>query len=188
MLLLDEPTNHLDAESVAWLEQHLAGVPGHGRRGHARSLLPRQRRRLDPRARSRRAASRGRATTRRGSSRSSSGSRTRRSPRAGAPDARSQRELEWVRMSPRARQAKSKARLNAYEELLNEDAQQKIERGRDLHPARPAPRRRRRRGQGAREGVRRHAAHRRPDLQAAARRHRRRDRARTAPARRRCSG
>ena len=53
LLLLDEPTNHLDAESVAWLERFLKDYPGHGRRGHARSLLPRQRRRLDPRARSR---------------------------------------------------------------------------------------------------------------------------------------
>ena len=54
LLLLDEPTNHLDAESVAWLERHLAEYPGHGRRGHARPLLPRQRRGLDPGARPRR--------------------------------------------------------------------------------------------------------------------------------------
>ena len=53
MLLLDEPTNHLDAESVAWLERFLESYPGHGDRGDARSLLPRQRRRLDPRARPR---------------------------------------------------------------------------------------------------------------------------------------
>ncbi len=53
MLLLDEPTNHLDAESVAWLERYLRRVSEHRHRGHARSLLPRQRRRLDPRARPR---------------------------------------------------------------------------------------------------------------------------------------
>ena len=53
LLLLDEPTNHLDAESVAWLETPPRRVPGHDRRGHPRSLLPRQRRRLDPRARPR---------------------------------------------------------------------------------------------------------------------------------------
>ena len=70
VLLLDEPTNHLDAESVAWLEQHLAQVPGHRHRRHARPLLPRQRRRLDPGARPRQRAFRSRATTRRGWSRS----------------------------------------------------------------------------------------------------------------------
>ena len=53
LLLLDEPTNHLDAESVAWLERHLAEYPGHGRRRHARPLLPRQRGRVDPGARPR---------------------------------------------------------------------------------------------------------------------------------------
>ena len=53
LLLLDEPTNHLDAESVAWLERFLARLQGHRHRGHARPLLPRQRRRLDPRARPR---------------------------------------------------------------------------------------------------------------------------------------
>ena len=53
LLLLDEPTNHLDAESVAWLEQHLSRVQGRGRGRHARSLLPGQRRRMDPRARPR---------------------------------------------------------------------------------------------------------------------------------------
>ena len=53
MLLLDEPTNHLDAESVDWLEQFLARYPGHRRGRHPRPLLPRQRRRVDPRARPR---------------------------------------------------------------------------------------------------------------------------------------
>ena len=52
LLLLDEPTNHLDAESVAWLEHFLHEYKGTGRRHHARSLLSRQRRRLDSRARS----------------------------------------------------------------------------------------------------------------------------------------
>ena len=79
LLLLDEPTNHLDAESVAWLEQPPRGLQGHDRRRHPRPLLPRQRRRLDPRARPRPRASPSRATTRAGSSRSRSGSRRRRS-------------------------------------------------------------------------------------------------------------
>ena len=53
LLLLDEPTNHLDAESVAWLERHLEEYAGHRRRRDPRPLLPRQRGRLDPRARPR---------------------------------------------------------------------------------------------------------------------------------------
>jgi ABC-type multidrug transport system ATPase subunit len=53
MLLLDEPTNHLDAESVEWLEQFLVRFPGHRGRRHPRPLLPRQRRRVDPRTRPR---------------------------------------------------------------------------------------------------------------------------------------
>ena len=52
LLLLDEPTNHLDAESVAWLESHLQRLPRDDRRRHPRPLLPGQRGRLDPRARS----------------------------------------------------------------------------------------------------------------------------------------
>ena len=130
------------------------GLPGHGRRRHARSLLPRQRRRLDPRARSRPrhpvggqllvvARAEAEAARAGGEGRDASAS------------ARSQRELEWIRMSPRARQAKGKARLNAYEELLREDTAQKIEHGRDLHPAGPAPRRRRRRGARPAQGLRR---------------------------------
>ena len=54
-----------------------------------------------------------------------------------------ERELEWIRMSPRARQAKGKARLNAYEQLLSEETAQKIENGRNLHRAGPAARRHR---------------------------------------------
>ena len=53
LLLLDEPTNHLDAESVLWLEQHLADYTGADPRRHPRPVLPGQRRRVDPRARPR---------------------------------------------------------------------------------------------------------------------------------------
>ena len=93
------------------------GLRGHRRRRHARSLLPRQRRRLDPRARSRQRHSVGRqllvlarAEAARLALEEKSESRRQRTL---------QRELDWIRMSPRARQAKGKARLNAYEELLN---------------------------------------------------------------------
>jgi sulfate-transporting ATPase len=125
LLLLDEPTNHLDAESVAWLEHHLAQYPGtvvavtHDRyfldnvagwileldRGHGipwegnySSWLEQKQNRL---AQEEKAESKRQRTL--------------------------QRELEWIRMSPRARQAKGKARLNAYEDLLNQDQAQKID-------------------------------------------------------------
>ena len=125
LLLLDEPTNHLDAESVAWLERFLKDYAGtvvavtHDRyfldnvagwileldRGHGipyegnySGWLEQKQGRL---AQEEKAESRRQRTL--------------------------QRELEWIRMSPRARQAKGKARLNAYEQLLGEDTAQKIE-------------------------------------------------------------
>jgi ATP-binding cassette ChvD family protein len=118
MLLLDEPTNHLDAESVAWLERHLAEFPGtvvavtHDRyfldnvagwileldRGHGipfegnySSWLEQKKARLEQEEK-----------------------------QAGARNRALERELEWVRTSPKARHAKSKARLSRYEELLEE--------------------------------------------------------------------
>jgi sulfate-transporting ATPase len=125
LLLLDEPTNHLDAESVAWLERFLKEYAGtvvavtHDRyfldnvagwileldrgsgipwEGNYSSWLDQKQSRL---ALEEKTESRRQRTL--------------------------QRELDWIRMSPRARQAKGKARLNAYEELLNQDAGQKIE-------------------------------------------------------------
>jgi ATP-binding cassette ChvD family protein len=119
LLLLDEPTNHLDAESVGWLERHLAEYPGcvvavtHDRyfldnvagwileldkgagipyQGNYSSWLEQKRRRLADEEKQESARQRTLA-----------------------------RELEWVRASPRARQAKSKARIEAYERLLAED-------------------------------------------------------------------
>jgi len=118
LLLLDEPTNHLDAESVGWLERHLKDYPGsvvaitHDRyfldnvagwileldrgagipwEGNYSSWLDQKQNRLAQQAKS--SAQRQRTL---------------------------QRELEWVRMAPRARQAKSKARLGRYEDLLRE--------------------------------------------------------------------
>jgi sulfate-transporting ATPase len=127
ILLLDEPTNHLDAESVAWLEQHLQKYPGtviavtHDRyfldnvagwileldRGHGipwkgnySSWLEQKRVRL---------AQEEKAETER--------QRT------------LERELEWIRMSPKGRHAKSKARINSYEALLSQESER---RGREL--------------------------------------------------------
>jgi ATP-binding cassette ChvD family protein len=125
LLLLDEPTNHLDAESVAWLERFLKEYKGtvvavtHDRyfldnvaewileldrgsgipwKGNYSSWLEQKQQRLAQEEKS----------------------ETKRQKTL-------QRELEWIRMAPRARQAKGKARLNAYEQLLNEDTAQKLE-------------------------------------------------------------
>ncbi|MGE3843469.1 MAG: energy-dependent translational throttle protein EttA [Vicinamibacterales bacterium] len=125
LLLLDEPTNHLDAESVAWLEHHLQEYAGtvvaitHDRyfldnvagwileldrgtgipwEGNYSSWLDQKRARLELEEK---------AETKR--------QRT------------LERELDWIRMSPRARQAKGKARLNAYEDLLRQDVAQKLD-------------------------------------------------------------
>ena len=111
LLLLDEPTNHLDAESVAWLERHLAGVRGHRRGRDPRPLLPRQRDRLDPRARPRPRHPVPGQLLRPGSSRSSSGSRRRRRRRrrASARSTASSSGSGWAR----ARAATSRRRACA---------------------------------------------------------------------------
>ena len=126
-------------------------VSGHGRRGHPRPLLPRQRRRLDPRARPRRRHPLGgqllllaRAEGERGSQQEEKEASARRRTL--------ERELEWVRMAPRARQAKGKARLASYEKLLRRGAGagDAPRSERDPHPARAAARRPRGRGEGPR--------------------------------------
>ena len=120
------------------------------------------------------AASRSRATTRRGWSRSRSAWPAR-SRRNEARRRTLERELEWVRMAPKARQAKGKARLAAYDKL---QAEAEAARGDDQpagdrHPARPAPRRHGHRGRRPAQGLRRPAADRGPLVLAAAGRHRR---------------
>ena len=144
LLLLDEPTNHLDAESVAWLEHYLKDIraPSSPSRTTATSSTTSP---AGSSSSTAAAASRGRATTPPGSSRSRTGWRRKRRPRR-KRQRTLQRELEWIRMSPRARQAKGKARLNAYEQLLQRGHGAEDRQRRDLHPARSAPRRRRRRG------------------------------------------
>ncbi len=132
LLLLDEPTNHLDAESVAWLEQHLAEYDG------TVVAVTHDRYFLDNVAGWILELDNGRAYPYEGNY---SGwleqKRARLSQQEKEVSARQRtlaQELEWVRMSPRARQAKSKARLSAYEELLAEE--QSAERGRgdlELH-------------------------------------------------------
>jgi ATP-binding cassette ChvD family protein len=135
MLLLDEPTNHLDAESVAWLEHHLQAFPGtivaitHDRyfldnvaewileldrgqgipwKGNYSSWLEQKRERLHIEERQESARQR-----------------------------TLDRELEWVRMAPRARQAKGKARLSAYEALLAADEREQVRTAEILIPKGP---------------------------------------------------
>ena len=174
LLLLDEPTNHLDAESVAWLERFLADYKGtivavtHDRyfldnvagwileldrgkgipfQGNYSSWLEQKQQRLAIEEKTESARRRTLA-----------------------------RELEWVRMSPKARHDKSKARLERVREAARGGAEREARQGRDAHPARPAPRRSRHPGGPSAEGLRRPAARRGHDVLAPARGHRRRDR------------
>jgi sulfate-transporting ATPase len=123
LLLLDEPTNHLDTESVAWLERHLAEYPG------TVVAVTHDRYFLDNVAGWILELDRGRGIPWKGNYSSWLEQKEQRlaleEKETSARRRTLQRELEWVRMSPRARQAKGKARLNAYEELLKEsqDAQ-----------------------------------------------------------------
>ena len=119
LLLLDEPTNHLDAESVQWLEQHLAEVRRRRPRRHPRPVLPGQRRRVDPRARPRpRLPLRGQLLDLPGEE-----GRAARRPGQEGPEAAKRRlrdELDWVRQNAKGRQTKSKSRLARYEEMAAE--------------------------------------------------------------------
>jgi sulfate-transporting ATPase len=125
LLLLDEPTNHLDAESVAWLERFLKDYPG------TVVAVTHDRYFLDNVAGWILELDRGRGIPWEGNYSSWLEQKQQRLTLEEKAETRRQRtlerELEWIRMSPRARQAKGKARLNAYEELLREDTAQKIE-------------------------------------------------------------
>ena len=121
LLLLDEPTNHLDAESVAWLERFLKDYPG------TVVAVTHDRYFLDNVAGWILELDRGEGIPWQGNYSSwLDQKRTRLSQEEKAASARQrtlERELEWVRMAPRARQAKSKARLSAYERLLAEETE-----------------------------------------------------------------
>ena len=125
LLLLDEPTNHLDAESVQWLEQHLAKYAG------TVLAVTHDRYFLDNVAEWILELDRGRAYPYEGNYSTYLETKQARLKVEGRKDAKRQRileqELEWVRSNPKARQAKSKARLQRYEELAAE-----AERGRKL--------------------------------------------------------
>jgi ATP-binding cassette ChvD family protein len=118
LLLLDEPTNHLDAESVAWLEQHLAAYPG------TVLAVTHDRYFLDNVAEWILELDRGHAYPYEGNYTTYLETKSSRLKVEGNKDAKRkkeiERELEWVRSNPRARQAKSKARLARFEELVAE--------------------------------------------------------------------
>jgi ATP-binding cassette ChvD family protein len=126
LLLLDEPTNHLDAESVQWLEGHLASYPG------AVLAVTHDRYFLDNVASWILELDRGKAHPYEGNYSTYLETKQQRLKIEGAKDAKRsrmlERELEWVRSNPKARQAKSKSRLARYEELAAEaDRNRKID-------------------------------------------------------------
>src|SRR5574343_401037 len=125
VLLLDEPTNHLDAESVLWLEQHLQQYAGTG------IAVTHDRYFLDNVAGWIPELDRGEGIPWKGNYSSWLDQKTKRmaqeEKQASKRRKTLERELEWVRMAPKARQAKGKARLEAYDKLLNEDQKEKEE-------------------------------------------------------------
>src|SRR4051794_8075245 len=125
LLLLDEPTNHLDAESVAWLERFLKDYPG------TVVAVTHDRYFLDNVAGWILELDRGHGIPWEGNYSSWPEQKQNRLAQEEKSESKRQRtlerELEWIRMSPRARQAKGKARLNAYEDLLKEETAKKIE-------------------------------------------------------------
>ena len=125
ILLLDEPTNHLDAESIDWLEQHLQQYPG------TVIAITHDRYFLDHVAGWILELDRGEGIPWKGNYTSWLEQKTKRmemeEKQASKRRKTLERELEWVRMAPKARQSKGKARLNSYDKLLNEDQKEREE-------------------------------------------------------------
>ena len=126
VLLLDEPTNHLDAESIDWLEQHLQQYAG------TVIAITHDRYFLDHVAGWILELDRGEGIPWKGNYSSWLDQKTKRmameEKQASKRRKTLERELEWVRMAPKARHAKGKARLNSYDKLLNEDQKEREER------------------------------------------------------------
>ncbi|WP_193171687.1 energy-dependent translational throttle protein EttA [Nisaea nitritireducens] len=135
MLLLDEPTNHLDAESVAWLQRFLHDFPG------TVVTVTHDRYFLDEVAGWILELDRGKGIPYEGNYTGWLEQKQKRMEQEGRTEDARQRslnqELEWVRQSPRARQAKSKARLNAYEELLAQSQEKSNDTAQIVIPAGP---------------------------------------------------
>jgi ATP-binding cassette ChvD family protein len=136
ILLLDEPTNHLDAETVAWLEGHLQAYPG------CVIMVTHDRYFLDNITTWTLELDRGQGIPYQGNYSSWLGQKAKRLEQEGREEDAKQktlsRELEWIQASPRARQAKSKARFRAYDELLAEAGKQMHRRAQIQIP--PGPR------------------------------------------------
>ena len=136
MLLLDEPTNHLDAESVAWLERHLAEFPG------TVVAITHDRYFLDNVAKWILELDRGSGIPWEGNYTSWLDQKSTRlkqeEKQASARQRTLEHELEWVRMAPRARQAKNKARIQKYEELAAADTFERVSKNEIVIP--PPPR------------------------------------------------
>ena len=135
LLLLDEPTNHLDAESVAWLEHHLAAFPG------TIVAITHDRYFLDNVAQWILELDRGEGIPWTGNYSSWLEQKKERLRLEEKTESARQktldRELDWIRMSPRARQAKGKARISAYEELLAADEREAVRSAEILIPKGP---------------------------------------------------
>jgi ATP-binding cassette ChvD family protein len=125
ILLLDEPTNHLDAETVGWLEHHLQQYPG------TVIAVTHDRYFLDNVAGWILELDRGRGIPWKGNYSSWLEQKQSRLKQEEKSESKRQktleRELEWIRMAPKARQAKSKARITAYEKLLSQDTAKRVE-------------------------------------------------------------
>ena len=174
LLLLDEPTNHLDAESVHWLEGHLRNYPG------AILIVTHDRYFLDNVTGWILELDHGRGIPYEGNYSSWLVQKQKRLEQQGREEAAHQkmleREQEWIASSPKARQAKSKARYERYEELLNKANAKQTQAAQIIIPVAERLGQQRGRFQRTQKGLRRQPADRRSYLQAAARRHRRRDR------------
>ncbi|MDH5759814.1 MAG: energy-dependent translational throttle protein EttA [Gemmatimonadota bacterium] len=135
MLLLDEPTNHLDAESVAWLEHHLAAFPG------TIVAITHDRYFLDNVAEWILELDRGEGIPWKGNYSSWLEQKKERlrleEKQESARQRTLDRELEWIRMAPKARHAKGKARVSAYEELLSADEREQVRTAEILIPKGP---------------------------------------------------
>ena len=135
MLLLDEPTNHLDAETIAWLQQHLMDYKG------TILVVTHDRYFLDDITSWILEIDRGRGIPYEGNYSSWLEQKAKRLSQEAREDKSKQktleRELEWMRQSPKARQAKSKARINSYNDLANQSEREKLSRAQIIIPNGP---------------------------------------------------